>query len=213
MGQVLFWSNVQVAIQSAIAAAKTITAISKASPGVVSSTAHGYANGDYVLLEVSGMSQVDKRVFRVAGVAADSFQLEGEDTTTYSTFTSGTVKKLTLGTTMSTVQTVSVSGGDADMKEISTIHDNVKRRVPLMVSPMSLGMTSFFDPSDAALTLLRTATKELTMRAFLFTFATGAKMVFNAYVSAAGVPIGNAQDAVQTQITLEAQGLPSTYAS
>jgi hypothetical protein len=46
------WSNVGIAIQSALAAAKTITAITKANPGVASSTTHGYSNGDYVLLTI-----------------------------------------------------------------------------------------------------------------------------------------------------------------
>ena len=59
------WSNVAVSVQSAIAATKTITAITKASPGVVSSTAHGYSNGDYVLLTISGMYQLNYRVMRV----------------------------------------------------------------------------------------------------------------------------------------------------
>ena len=46
------WKNVDVKMQSAIAAAKTITGISKASEAVVSCTAHGYSNGDIVFLLV-----------------------------------------------------------------------------------------------------------------------------------------------------------------
>ena len=42
------WTNVQVAMQSALGASKTITAITKANPAVATSTAHGLANGDYV---------------------------------------------------------------------------------------------------------------------------------------------------------------------
>ena len=44
----IFWTNVAVYIQSALAASKTITAISKANPGVVTSAGHGYSTGDYV---------------------------------------------------------------------------------------------------------------------------------------------------------------------
>ena len=51
MASALIWKNVGVAMQSVIAAAKTITTITKASPGVVSATAHGYDNGDIVYLE------------------------------------------------------------------------------------------------------------------------------------------------------------------
>ena len=76
MASVKKWSNVAIAMQSALAAAKTITGITKAAPGVVSSTAHGYSNGDYVYLEVLGMWQLNGRVFRVCNVATDSFRLE-----------------------------------------------------------------------------------------------------------------------------------------
>ena len=70
------WSNVQVAVQSALAAADTISAITKANPAVVTATAHGLANGDWVSLDVLGMHQLDKSVCRVANVTANTFELE-----------------------------------------------------------------------------------------------------------------------------------------
>jgi hypothetical protein len=80
------WSNVAIAMQSALAAAKTITAITKANPGVATSPAHGYSAGTYLLLTVAGMFQLDQRVVRVASPATDTFQLEGIDTTNFDTF-------------------------------------------------------------------------------------------------------------------------------
>ena len=102
-------SSVAVAMQSAKAAAKTISAITKAAPGVATSTAHGYSNGDYIVLTVQGMWQLNDRVFRVCNVATDTFQLEdisggtGIDTSGYDTFSSGTAEKLTFGTTITTI--------------------------------------------------------------------------------------------------------------
>ena len=46
MANAKVWKNVAVAMESARAAAKTITVVTKAKPGVASSTAHGFANGD-----------------------------------------------------------------------------------------------------------------------------------------------------------------------
>ncbi len=63
------WSDVAIAVQSALAAADTISAITKANPGVASSTAHGMLDGAYAKLTISGMHQLDGRVVRVAGVA------------------------------------------------------------------------------------------------------------------------------------------------
>jgi len=45
MANVTKWSSVGVAVQSALGANKTITAITLADPAVVTSNAHGLANG------------------------------------------------------------------------------------------------------------------------------------------------------------------------
>jgi len=71
-------------------AADTITAITQANPAVVSAAAHGYANGDEVLITgVVGMTQVNNRVFIVAGVTAGTFQLKDVDSTGYTAYSSG----------------------------------------------------------------------------------------------------------------------------
>ncbi|HEY1182235.1 MAG TPA: hypothetical protein VGE56_08030, partial [Rhodocyclaceae bacterium] len=95
MTDVVKWSNVQVAIQSALAAADTITGVTKADPGVVTATGHGIADGSYVKVSAEGMHQIDGRVFRVDGGDTNTFQLEGEDTTLYDTFTSGSAEAIT----------------------------------------------------------------------------------------------------------------------
>ena len=99
MADPIFWSNVGVDVQTALASALTITAISKASTGVVSYTGTDPTNGDYVLIAANGMTQVNDRIFRVANVngAANTFELEGETTTDYGTFTSGSFKVIIFG--------------------------------------------------------------------------------------------------------------------
>jgi hypothetical protein len=70
-----FWTNQTVQVQSAIGAAQTITSISKASPGVVATSGTLPSNGQYVLLEVTGMNQVNRRIFKVAGAASGEFDI------------------------------------------------------------------------------------------------------------------------------------------
>ena len=62
------WSKVQVAIQSALAAAISITAITKANPGVATYSGADPVNGDYAILKVQGMHQLNKKVVRFANV-------------------------------------------------------------------------------------------------------------------------------------------------
>ena len=90
-------SGLKLYMESAIGVAKTITAITKAAPGVVSSTGHGFIAGDTVLLEIQGMVELNGKLVKVGTVpTVDSFQIAGVDgstgvdTTLYSTFSSGT---------------------------------------------------------------------------------------------------------------------------
>lgn len=210
-----FWSNVGVDVQTALATAVTINSISLANPAVVGYTGTDPANGDYVFLSVRGMFQLDKVVARVANVnaAGNTFELEGFDSTTYSAFTSGTFQVITFGASMTNVVDVNASGGEPEFADITTIHQNIRTRVPVVTSPLNFNFTGLFDPTDAAMQELARATRAITERAIRFRFANGTRMVFSAYVSAPGVPTGSAQQAVQTPISLEAQGLPTVYAT
>lgn len=213
MAVITKWSNVAVSVQSALAATKTITAITKNSPGVVSSTAHGYSNGDYVLLSVQGMYQLNYRVFRVSAVATDSFSLEGEDTTNYGTFVSGTAQKITFGTSLATLTSINASGGDFDFIDTTTIHDNIKTQVPGLPNPSNYTFDSFWDPSDAGLVALKSASDSQAQRAILFSFANGQKFTFNAYVGCSLSPTGSAQDLIKTTVVFTALGGPKAYSS
>lgn len=210
-----FWANVGVDVETAAASAITITAISKANPGVVTYTGTDPANGDYVRLSVTGMVELNNRIVRVANVNAGSntFEIEGENTTNYETFQAGTFSVLTFGVSMTNVQDVNSSGGEPEFADITTIHENVRRRVPTVVSPFSIQFGCLFSPADAAMLELKEATGELLPRAVRLRLASGAKMVFDAYVSAAGIPTGAAQDVVKTNVSFEAQGVPTVYAT
>lgn len=213
MATISKWANVAVSVQSALASPKTITAITKANPGVVSSTTHGYSNGDYVLLEVQGMYQVNYRVFRVSAVAADAFSLEGEDTTGYGTFVSGTAEKITFGTSLATLTSINASGGDFDFIDTTTIHDNIKTQVPGLPNPATYNFDSFWDPSDAGLVALKSASDSQAQRAILFAFANGQKFTFNAYVGCSLSPTGSAQDLIKTSVVFTALGGPKSYST
>ena len=69
---------------------KTITAITKANPAVVTASSHGYSNGDRIVISgVVGMTEVNNVEFTVAGVTTNTFQLSGVNSTNYTTYASG----------------------------------------------------------------------------------------------------------------------------
>lgn len=58
----------------------TITAITKANPAVVTSASHGLSNGNLVRITgVSGMTEVNGEVYKVANVATNTFELTTRD--------------------------------------------------------------------------------------------------------------------------------------
>lgn len=71
-------------------AQKPIQGISQAMPAVVTSASHGYSNGDQVVLYgVRGMTKLNERTFTVAGATANTFQLQGFDSSSLSEYAGG----------------------------------------------------------------------------------------------------------------------------
>ena len=95
---------------------KNITAITKANPAVVTSSSHGFSDGDWVFIQnVGGMTEVNGKYFKVAGKTTNTFQLNtvdgvAIDSSSYTTYTSG-------GTAASVVQITSPYDKD-DLFEI-----------------------------------------------------------------------------------------------
>jgi len=214
------WTNVSIAMQSALGSALPITGITKAAPGVCTSTSHGLSNGDYVYMDVQGMWQLNGRVFRVCTVATNTFNLEdvssgtGISTSSFDTFSSGNAYKITFGTSITTATSMNVSGGNFAMIDTTTIHGNQKSQIPGLPDPLSATFDNLWDPTDAGQSAMKSASDAQAKRAFKFTFGTGGKiMVFSGYVGFAGAPQGSAQDKVTTSAVITCEGTPTYYSA
>lgn len=76
--------------------ARTITGITRANPAVVTSANHGFNNGDRVWISgVSGMTQVNGRVYTVANRTTNTFQLQSTNSSGWSNFSSGGTPRAT----------------------------------------------------------------------------------------------------------------------
>lgn len=222
MATVTKWANVAVAMQSALGAAKSITAISKAAPGVVTAT-HDFANGDYVKLTVNGMYQLNGKVYRVCAVSTTvSFGLEdvstgvGIDTTAFDTFsaTGSTAEKITFGTSITTITSITAPSGGFPEIDTTTIHVNQKTSIPGTPEALTYGFESLWDVANAGQIAMKAASDAQAQRAFKITFGTGGKiMVFNGTVGFVGAPGGSAQDKVTCGGSINAQATPTYYSA
>ena len=192
-------SGLKLYMESAIAAAKTISAITKAAPGVITSAAHGYANGDVVLLEVQGMVELNGNLYKIVNVATDTFQVAGIDgatgidTTLFSTFTSGTAKKVTLGTSITGVQEFNFAGGDIKTVDTTTVNDVVDTQIVVGASAQSADMTMQWDPAAAAQQAMLAAFRTRANKGFKVMWPDGAFVLFYGTVGYTGAPGGGKQ--------------------
>lgn len=207
-GKIQKWSNVRIAMQTALAAAVTVTAITAGTTATVTAEAHGFSNGDYILLTTNGMQEMNNTVHRVSASSTDSFVLEGQDTTGFEAFISGTARKITFGASFGTITQLSSSGGDFGQLDTTTIHVARGSQIPGVANALSYTLESFWDISDAALKECREASIRQEQRAYLFTFASGQKMAFAGYVGYSGAPQGQAQQIITSPLVLTVQGEP-----
>lgn len=119
-------------VASAFNASKVTTAVTNAAEAVVTSVAHGYANGD--ILEVSsGWGRLHLRPFRVKAVTADTVTLEGCDTTNTNFFPPGSgigsVRKVGTFTQIQQVLGVSSSGGDPKTVDYKYVESDVSNSI------------------------------------------------------------------------------------
>lgn len=102
-------------IATAFGGSLTVTGISNAGEAVVTSTAHGLVNGDTVEMR-SAWGRLEKRAFRIKGVTANTFVLEGADTSNLTFFPAGggagSVRKVTTFVQLTTVMNPTASGGE-----------------------------------------------------------------------------------------------------
>lgn len=210
------WSNVAVLMQSALATAITATGVTKANPGVVTYTGTDPANGDYIVWSAQGMFQIDGKVIRVANenTGANTLELEGVDSSSFDTFSSGSGQVITFGTSITSATTMQASGGDFDFVDTSTIHNNRKTQIPGSSNPQTYTFDNLWDISDAGQIALKLATDTQALRAFKFTFGSGGPvMVFTGYVGFTGAPTGSAQDKITSPAVITAFGTPTFYTS
>ncbi len=116
-------------IASTIASAKTTTVVTNASEAVVTSAAHGYSNGDFVVI-TSGWGRLNRRAFRIKSVTTDTFVLEGAETSNTTYFPAGTgvgtVSKVSTFTQITTVMSPSSSGGEPKTVNYKFIESDVE---------------------------------------------------------------------------------------
>jgi hypothetical protein len=202
-------------MQSAIASAAPFTNVTNASPPEFSATAHGYSNGDEVLLSLEAWEMFHDGVFRVSSVAANTFQITGYDTTDTNTFPqgsdSGNAYKLTFGTLIGQVLDIQSSGGEITYQELSPYDKTRGIKLPEGTSAGSVEMVLGYDGGLASQQALLTASRARARRAFKFLLAGPSYAYFYGTVFAAEQP--TFEGVLRRRVAVTMDGIFSSFTS
>lgn len=204
-------SGLKMYMESALAAPITITAATNAAPGVFTA-ANTFVNGDLVLLKVNGMTEVNNRAYKVIAVAAGTFQIAnigntaGLSTVGFGVFSSGTVEKVTLGTSITGVQDFSPSGGDPKYLSTTTVHDTTDKQIVVGANAITYALTMQWDPADAGQAAMQTAFDTAAPKVFQIKWPNGRIASFYGTVGFAGLPGGASQGVTTTSASIAPLG-------
>lgn len=205
-----------VAIASAYAAAKTISAISNAAEASCSSTAHGYTTGD--ILEInSGWSRLNGRIVRVKSATADAFVLEGIDTTSTNLYPTGggagTARKITTWQQITQVLEFTTSGGEQQFVTYSFLEEDVEHQIPTVKSASSFALTIGDDASLPWYGILSAANDDRLPRAVSVLLPAGSSIYYNGYVTLNKTPTMTKNEIMGLQSTVSLTSEPVRYAA
>lgn len=197
-------------------APKTVSAISNANPAVASATAHGYANGDIILLK-TGWQKLNERLFRVANQASGSFEIEGQDTTDTNMFPPGTsagaAHKVSVWTQIQQVLECTTSGGEMQFTSYSFLENDYETQIPTQHSPQTLTLQIADDPSLSSYAALKKAAgtrQPVPLRAKL---PSGSYIFYYGYLSFNETPSMTKNQVMACQATFSLASIPVRYAS
>ena len=210
MGTPLIGRGVRVEVQKTVAAAKTITAISLANPGVATSTAHALADGTVGFLDaVAGMVNLDGQAIRIDAPASNTFELQGVDTTTYPAFTAGTFVPVTVWSTLSRSSSYNIGGGAAEKIKTTVLLDEIEQQANGLLAAQTVSFNINHETVDEeALQLIATAAINQAYLVFRITFKDGAQRIFRGQPSMPGEDVGQGALATGTlEVTVKGQVL------
>lgn len=183
--------NCRVEIAATYAAAKTVTAVTKAVPPIVTSAAHALAEGTIGYFDTAaGMDELLGQAVSVDATAANTFNAEGLDSTNFGTFTSGTVTPVATWLTLSTATSYEIPEGAADELDATTLLDRIKQTETGLMAAQNVQISKLSDMQLPALAIVRAAALNGGYIVMRITLSNGERRVFRGQPGLPGESLG-----------------------
>ena len=203
-----------VALATTYGGVKTVSAISNANPGVITSAAHGLLNGAFYELK-TGWQKINERIFKAANIATNALDVSGIDTTDTNRFPSGSsagsLREITAWTQISQILEFTTGGGEQQFSNFSFLEEDFERQLPTITSAQSITIGIADDPTLAGFIALKAAGEARAIRAVRVTLPNGSVILYNGYVSFNETPTLNKGSVMQVTATISLQGRPVRY--
>jgi len=200
---------------STFAAAKTITALTNAATAVATSTAHGYATNDEIVL-TSGWEDATDSAYKITVIDANSFSVGGLVTTDTSFFPAGSgtgsAQKISNWVQIPQVLSISTSGGDPRYTTITPLAKRNAINVPTGFNATSITLTLGHDAANSAYQSMQTISRGLTKVAFKQVLSGGATSYGYGYMAVSEMPTLNVGQPNQVTAVLTLLGRSISYA-
>lgn len=131
--------NVKVEVALTFNSPASPTAVTKANPAVGTLTSHTFADADVGYWTVTaGMVEIDGQAVHIMDTSANTFTMNGLDSTNYSTFTAGTLTTALTWGTISEAASYAVGGGAANALDDTRLIDVKTRNVAGLLAPQDI---------------------------------------------------------------------------
>lgn len=209
-------NGVTLALATTYGTAKTVTALTNYDPAQATSNAHGLSDGD--IIEVtSGWAKLNQRVVRLDNPATNTFDLEGIDTSSTTSYPAGTgtgsVRKITAFTQITQVLDVTTAGGEMQFTTYSFLEQDFETQLPTQSSPQTITINVADDPTLNGYVALKEAAEARDIRCLKVTFPNGAILLYNGYVSFNETPSMTKNEVMAVTATFSLLSRPVRYAS
>lgn len=200
----LIGRNTRVEVRSALAEAVVITGISKAETAVVTSAAHGLANGDVIFIDAQGMTDLHGQVAKVANVAANTFELLDIDSTDFGDFASGSFTKVNSWITLGNARSLTAGSTSPNKIDATTLLDSEKQYLFGQSEAPEISVQGLSDPLATAAKQVEKCARKNEALEFRVTMSDKSTRLFRGYVSlpSESIPLGDlvTSDFAVTQI-------------
>lgn len=147
--------GVVLSVHTSDGTAKNITGITQANPAVVTSTAHGFVDGDIVkIASVVGMTELNGNTYMVNQLTANSFELVGVNSTGFTAYSSGGTATPLVLTQLCELDGFTPNDPGAQLVEVSTICSIAKEFIAGLPDDGTATFNFNWVPSDVGIAKL-----------------------------------------------------------